>query len=225
MSSFAHFLAGKKTAKVGAVELRLISAYELLQAQREAEDFHGQEQTEGLLLNACILAKAAQKNGKPLFASGEEVLRSLSAQTIEKWMLAYVNACEQDDPSCLEDRQELKRQLEHNAYERLKWRVLKAFSVLPSERRAKEMTAGDYLYCVLNLMLDEEAELTRLCPSCRTLAEQNRCAACGELLPEQNAGFDEKRFEELKHGADPEKDPASSDGAGVGADGPGEAGD
>lgn len=212
--SLLHFLAGGKKTAVGGAELRMISAYELLQAQREAADMDAEEQTEGLLLNACILSRAAEKNGKRLFPDGTAVLQALPAQTIEKWMLRYIEAAQQDDPSCREEQQQRKNALKNDRYERLKWKVLRRFGVLPSESRAREMTDGDYLYCILHMMLDEEERLDALCPSCREKAEQERCLLCGELLPEENGSFDEKRFEELKHGANSETTAFAADRAG-----------
>lgn len=62
------------------------------------------------------------------------------------------------------------------------------------------MTDRDYLWCALNLMLDEEEELGRLCPACRTEAEQDRCPACGRPADAwgSNSGFDPARYEALK---------------------------
>lgn len=83
--------------------------------------------------------------------------------------------------------------------------MLREFGVLPSEARAREMTDGDYLYCLVHLELDGEEELARLCPSCREEALEGRCPVCG--APPQscevvvNAAFDEEKYERLKGGA------------------------
>ena len=45
--------------------------------------------------------------------------------------------------------------------------MLKTFGALPTEARVREMKRRDYLWCALNLLLDHEEELGRLCPSCR----------------------------------------------------------
>lgn len=72
---------------------------------------------------------------------------------------------------------------------------------LPSERRTREMTDGDYLYCILHLLLDQEEQLERLCPQCRGRAEEERCACCGAMLSAwqegQNPAFDEGQFQKL----------------------------
>jgi len=62
------------------------------------------------------------------------------------------------------------------------------------------MKDRDYLWCALNLVLDREEELERLCPACRQQAEEERCPVCGESRESWgfNRGFDLARFEQLK---------------------------
>jgi predicted amidophosphoribosyltransferase len=62
------------------------------------------------------------------------------------------------------------------------------------------MTDRDYLWCALNLLLDGQEELDRLCPACRAQAERETCPVCGVPLDQcgQNDGFDWARFEALK---------------------------
>ena len=76
------------------------------------------------------------------------------------------------------------------------------FGALPTEERARKMTDRDYLWCALNLALDQEEELARLCPDCRRRAEAEPCPVCG--APREswsvNAGFDWARYQELKGG-------------------------
>jgi len=66
------------------------------------------------------------------------------------------------------------------------------------------MTARDFLWCTLNLMLDDEEELAALCPTCRERAAEERCAACGVPLATvegcSNESFDEAHFFALKRG-------------------------
>ena len=66
------------------------------------------------------------------------------------------------------------------------------------------MTARDFLWCALNLMLDDEEELAGLCPTCRERAMEERCAACGVPLAQAegcvNGSFDETRYLSLKRG-------------------------
>ncbi len=69
------------------------------------------------------------------------------------------------------------------------------------------MTDRDYLWCVLNLMLDDEEVLERLCPTCRKEAEERRCPVCGVRREDahggENAGFDMTRFLRMSRGDTP----------------------
>ncbi len=62
------------------------------------------------------------------------------------------------------------------------------------------MLDRDYLWCAVNLVLDGEEELARLCPACRAEAGENRCPVCGAAVDDQgvNGGFDMERFERLR---------------------------
>ena len=64
------------------------------------------------------------------------------------------------------------------------------------------MTDRDYLWCALNLALDQEEELARLCPACRERVQAEPCPVCG--APREswsvNAGFDWARYRKLKGG-------------------------
>lgn len=57
----------------------------------------------------------------------------------------------------------------------------------------------DYLWCALNLLLDEQERLEALCPSCRAEAERGLCTVCGadpELTQVGvNPSFDMQRFQ------------------------------
>ncbi len=80
--------------------------------------------------------------------------------------------------------------------------MLREFRALPTEARAADMTDRDYLYCILQLWLDDEERLNRLCPSCREAA-QEACPVCGAKTRgtyEINESFDEARFWALARG-------------------------
>ena len=66
------------------------------------------------------------------------------------------------------------------------------------------MKDRDFLWCALNLMLDDEEELAGLCPSCREKAMEERCSCCGASLDlwegAANETFDAARFERMKRG-------------------------
>lgn len=66
------------------------------------------------------------------------------------------------------------------------------------------MKDRDFLWCALNLLLDDEEALAEFCPECRQAAERGVCTACGKetghATAEENAGFDRLRYERLKRG-------------------------
>ena len=68
-----------------------------------------------------------------------------------------------------------------------------------------QMREEDYLWCAVNLLLDEEEVARQLCPQCREAAERARCPVCGretgEMVREENPTFDWARFQALKEGA------------------------
>lgn len=72
-----------RKAKLGdGRELRLLSALEVLEARREAEGLAAGERERALCANACILARALERRGKPVFESGAAVLAGLTAGEI-----------------------------------------------------------------------------------------------------------------------------------------------
>ena len=69
------------------------------------------------------------------------------------------------------------------------------------------MKDRDYLWCLVNQLLDREEELDRLCPECRARAEERRCPVCGRTRADWgeggvNAAFDPARFERMRGGTD-----------------------
>lgn len=82
--------------------------------------------------------------------------------------------------------------------------MLREFGALPSEKRVRALTDRDYLWCLLNLVLDEEEALNALCPACRAEAQEERCPACGAPVgqseSQDNAAFDWARYERMKGG-------------------------
>lgn len=81
--------------------------------------------------------------------------------------------------------------------------MLRTFQALPTEGRAREMKDRDYLWCLAQELLDREQALERLCPECRSRAEEERCPACGRPAERWAEGavnpvFDLARFERLK---------------------------
>ena len=70
-------------------ELRLLSALEVLQARREAGELAQGREERALCANACLLARALERDGGPVFRDGRDVLEHLSVREIgelaERW--------------------------------------------------------------------------------------------------------------------------------------------
>ena len=66
------------------MELRLLSALEVLQARREAEDLVREDRERALCSNACLLARALEQaeDHTPVFSSGQAVLSALTVEEI-----------------------------------------------------------------------------------------------------------------------------------------------
>lgn len=73
--------------------------------------------------------------------------------------------------------EQLLTEAAQNPRARLRWHVLRAFGVLPQERRARRLKDRDIVTCGLHMILD----------------------AGGFVPPASiNEGFDEKKFEEMR---------------------------
>lgn len=190
--------------------LRLLSAWEALEAHREAEALAQGGKERALCANACLLARALERSEDqtPVFAGGQEVLSGLTVEEIAALAGRWSMFSRESGPGLDLSREELegvKRDLSGDPGERLRWRVLRQFHALPSEGRARSMKERDYLWCLANTLLDREETLGRLCPSCRTGALEERCPVCGKAEAEwgegaDNAAFDPGRFEKLRGG-------------------------
>lgn len=207
-------LAGRdRTSLDNGFDLRLLSALETLQARREGAELAGDDRERALCSNACLLARALERTEDhlPLFPDGRAVLAGLTAAEIAALSARWAAFSRENDPG-LElselELEEVKNSLAGDPGERLRWRVLRQFHALPSERRAREMKARDYLWCLANTLLDREEALERLCPACRARVMEERCPSCGRPAAQwgegaSNPSFDPARFEELKRGETP----------------------
>ena len=82
--------------------------------------------------------------------------------------------------------------------------MLSRFGALPTEARARDMKARDYLWCLAQELLDRAEELAGPSPPCRARALGERCPVCGRETGRDegmaNPAFDPARFEALKGG-------------------------
>lgn len=76
-------LAGRDRLSLdNGVDLRLLSALELLQARREARELAQEAGERALCSNACLLARALERRGIPVYEDGAAVLNALTAGEI-----------------------------------------------------------------------------------------------------------------------------------------------
>lgn len=93
-------LAGARRIRLGdGRELRLLSAFEVLEARREAERLADGERERALCSNACLLRRALERKGEPVFESGEAVLRGMTATEIGAIAKTWADFNGRENPS------------------------------------------------------------------------------------------------------------------------------
>ena len=81
-----RFWAGPDRVKVDAGELRLLSAWEVLEARREGDALAQDGRERALCRNACLVARALERKGKPVFGDGQAALTALRVEEIAALM-------------------------------------------------------------------------------------------------------------------------------------------
>lgn len=82
MSAISILAQVDKKALDNGMELRLVSAWELLDIRREALELSSVPEDRALCLNACLIGKALESEGVAVFDSGKAVLQGLSVEEI-----------------------------------------------------------------------------------------------------------------------------------------------
>ena len=82
------------------MDLRLLSALEVLQARREAAELSQEDRERALCSNACLLARALERteDGCPVFADGRAVLAGLTVEEIGALALRWADFRRGSDP-------------------------------------------------------------------------------------------------------------------------------
>lgn len=65
------------------------------------------------------------------------------------------------------------------------------------------MTEGQWLWVMLNMQIDNDIQLEKMCGKCKDDMNKNKCTICNTNLEESvniNPQFDEALFEQLKNG-------------------------
>ena len=95
-------LAGRltETMELGdGTQLRLLTAFEILEVGREAAELACLEKERALCSNACLLAKALVKNGRPVFRDGAQVMEKLRVEEIARLSRRWAEFNKRENPS------------------------------------------------------------------------------------------------------------------------------
>ena len=105
-------LARQDRLKLGnGMQLRLLSALEVLQARREAAGLAGEERERALCSNACLLARALEfEQGRgPVFKDGGAVLAGLTVEEIAALAGRWARFRRENDPGLDLSEEELEK--------------------------------------------------------------------------------------------------------------------
>lgn len=106
-------LAGARRVSVpdgDGLELRLLTAMEVLQARREAATLVQGDREKALCSNACLLARALERDGVPVFENGQAVLESMTPERIAELARLWA-ALDRGEGASPEDNEERVRAL------------------------------------------------------------------------------------------------------------------
>ncbi len=107
----ALLLSGPQTMELeDGTQLRLLSALCVLEARQEAEELCTELGTDSALCaNACIVAKAWEKRGKPICKNGRQVLERLSVSQIQSLAQRWAMFDREVNPGLQESQGRLDR--------------------------------------------------------------------------------------------------------------------
>jgi len=103
------FWLGADRCSVPEGELRLLSAREVLEARRESELLAADGRERALCANACLIAKALGRGGKPVYANGWEVLSNLRVEDIVRLSDRWAQFNREHNPSPCDSYEETQR--------------------------------------------------------------------------------------------------------------------
>ena len=104
-----RFWAGPQRVRTGGGELRLLSAREVLEARREGDALARDGRERALCRNACLIARALERKGKPVFQDGQAALDGLRVEDIARLADEWAAFNREHNPSPLCGEQELDR--------------------------------------------------------------------------------------------------------------------
>ena len=103
------FWAGPERMKVDEGELRLLSAREVIEIRREGDALAQGDAERALCRNACLIARALERKGRPVFEDGQAALDALRVEDIGRLADAWAQFNRTCNPSPVCGEQELER--------------------------------------------------------------------------------------------------------------------
>lgn len=103
------FWIGPDRVKTPEGELRLLSAREVLEARREGDELAQDGDERALCRNACLVARALERKGRPVFESGQAVLDALRVEEIARLADAWADFNRKWNPSPLDGEGRIAR--------------------------------------------------------------------------------------------------------------------
>lgn len=100
---------GPDRVKVDEGELRLLSAWEVLEARREGGALAADGRERALCRNACLIARALERNGRAVFADGRAVLDALRVEDIARLANRWAEFNRECNPSAMDGDREVSR--------------------------------------------------------------------------------------------------------------------
>ena len=102
------FWAARRRCPVEEGELRLLSAWEVLETWREGGELARTGLERALCSNACLIAHALEREGKPVFPSGKAVLEQLRVEDITRLAQQWGRFNRGENPSPMGGEEELE---------------------------------------------------------------------------------------------------------------------
>lgn len=103
------FWAARERCPVAEGELRLLSAREILELRRESAELAEDGPERALCSNACLIARALERNGTPVYPDGQAVLEALRVEDIVRLADAWGEFNKTCNPSPLDGGEEIER--------------------------------------------------------------------------------------------------------------------
>ncbi len=103
------FWAARKRCPVAEGELRLLSAWEILLLREESAELAQDGPERALCSNACLIARALERDGTPVYPDGKAVLKALRVEEIVRLADLWGEFNRTCNPSPLDSEEETQR--------------------------------------------------------------------------------------------------------------------